>query len=164
MGTYKAEEMKFETIPAGKYLACLVDNQQETGKFGEQVKLIWEIEKPAKFAGKQKFDWTNTTLSKSKTDATKSSKLWKRAEALYNRPIEIGENIDFDLLTGRRVVLVFSEETKQAISELTGELETTKTSKIAAVLPYEKQEPWPVGETNVGDQKPDPEVDPFDEE
>lgn len=151
MATITATKSEFEVIPTGEYLAELIDYEDTDGQFGPQYKLTWEIVKPEKFAGKQRFDWCSQKLT---SGGKMQSKLWGRVEALINRPIEIGENIDMDSLISRRAILVIIEEVKGDDSY----------AKISSVKPYKKQEPLPAGETNVGDQKPDPEVDPFDEE
>ena len=149
--TITATKSEFESIPTGEYLAELIDYENTDGQFGPQYKLIWEIVKPEKFAGKQRYDWCSKKLT---TGGKMQSKLWGRIEALMNRPIQIGENIDLDALISRRAILVIVEEAKG----------DDVFAKIASVKPYKKQEPFVVGEFSVGEESPTDKDDPFDEE
>jgi hypothetical protein len=154
--TLTAEKQEFEAIATGEYLAEFIDYEEETGQYGEQVKMIWEITKPTKYAGKTRFDWCNKKLSK----GSKSSKLWSRIEALMNRPIDMGEHVDIDALLHRSAILVIVEEPKE---------DGTSNSKIAAVKAYKKQEPFVAG-TKAAPRSDDfesgepEEEDPFSEE
>ena len=152
--TLTAEKQEYESIPTGEYLAAFTDYEEETGQYGEQIKLTWEIEKPKAYAAKKRFDWCNKKLSK----GSKSSKLWNRIESLMNRPIEIGEDVNLDALIGRQAILVIVEEAKD---------DGTTNSKIASIKPYGKQEPLAKGaakeksdDFEVGEDK----ADPFEEE
>ncbi len=148
--TLTAEKQEFEVIPTGEYLAAFTDYEEETGQYGEQIKITWEIEKPAKYAGKKRLDWCNKKLSK----GAKTSKLWNRVEALMNRPIEIGEDVDLDSLIGRDVVLVIVEETKD---------DGTPNAKIASVKAYKRQEAFPKPEAGKPAAKPKAKPEDADE-
>jgi len=156
--TITAEKQEFESIPTGEYLAAFTDYEEETGQYGEQIKMTWELVKPVKFAGKTRFDWCNKKLSK----GSKTSKLWNRIESLMNRPLTIGEDVTLDALIGRNAVLVVVEEVKD---------DGNTNSKIASVKPYAKQDPLPAAGAKKAKAKDDEDsfesgepVDPFESE
>ena len=125
-----AEKQTFEIFPTGEYLAQITDFEEEIGNFGPQFKFKFEFIKPKAHAGKALCAWCSQKL----TSGSKKSKLWGWVEAAWNRPIDIGEEVDLDDLVGRQVVLVVITEAKE---------DGTEYNKISAIKPYKQQEAWP---------------------
>jgi hypothetical protein len=153
-----ATEQKFEVLPKQKYLFQVVNWEDATGKYGPQVKITLEVLKPSAFAGKQRCVWPNKKLTSNPKNKKRSSKLWRWTEAIYNRPLVQGEEVDFDSFIGRKVVADVDIETGD-----NGEYNTYEPE------PFEKQEPFPVGGTAPAKSEdfevgPEEDKDPFGEE
>ena len=125
-----AEKQVFEVLPTGEYLVQVTDFEEVTGEFGPQVKLTFEIVKPAKFAGKTKLGWASMKLS---TGGKRNSKLWDWTCAIFGRKLKIGEDMELMDLVGRQAVAVI-------ITEKKGE---DDMNKISSLKPYAPQPPFP---------------------
>jgi hypothetical protein len=130
MATLTASKQEFEVLPVGEYLAQITDYEETTGNFGPQFKFRFEIVKPKAHAGKALSAWCSQKL----TSGSKKSKLWGWVESAFNRPIEVGEQVDLDDLVGRQVVLVVITDTKDDGSEY---------NTISSIKAYKSQEPMP---------------------
>lgn len=157
MAVLTAKKAEFETIPTGEYLAQVTDIEAEEGNFGPQFKFVFEILKPKAHEGRVKLGWCSQKL----TTGSKTSKMWKWVEAIFNRPIQPNEQIDTDDLIGRKVVLVLVAEQGDNGDEI---------SKITSLKPYKQQEPFPVTEAAKADARDEftagepVEDDPFEDE
>ena len=153
--TLTAEKVAFESIPTGEYLGECIDWSPETGQYGDQIKLIFEIVAPKAYEGKQRFGW----CSKKLTTGNRTSKLWKWTEALYNRALAIGEQVDLDNLLHRRCILVIVEEPRKVSAD---DDEPGTIAKIMALKPYKKQEPMPAASANGKSAPAAQEADEFE--
>lgn len=128
---------EYEVLPTADYLAQVVNEDEETGFYGQQLKLTFEIVAPKKYAGKQRVAWCALKL----ISGSKKSKLLSWAEAIYNRPIMDGEEVDTESLIGRQVVITLVSEARD---------DGTAYNKVTALKPYNKQDPYPRPESVAG--------------
>ena len=146
MSTLTATKSEYQALPTGEYLAQVTDIEEEIGTFGPQFKFSFELLAPKAVEGKKKIGWCSQKL----TSGTKTSKLWTWTEALFNRKIVVGEDLDTLNLIGRKCVLVIVNTI----------VDGDEVDKITGMKPYKKQEPFVVGEFEVG-EKVDDDFDPF---
>lgn len=146
-----AEKQVWEVFPTGEYLAQITDFEEESGNFGPQFRIKFELVKPKAHAGKSISGWCSQKL----ISGNKKSKLWGWVEAAWNRPVEVGEEVDLDDLVGRQVVLVVITESKE---------DGTEYNKISAIKPYKQQEPWPKGGSTQTESPDSFEVDEDDDD
>jgi len=118
-----------QPIPAGLCAATVENVAQETGKFGEQLKVKFLIDEVG-FEGKTLTGWTNQTFSpKSKLFS------WVKAAVFGGRDIpKTYQVFDADHLLGRRVLL--SVDTVESP-------EGETYNKIKDLLPFRRMAPQP---------------------
>jgi hypothetical protein len=125
----QVQRTKSEPIPAGLYAATIEDVAQETGKFGEQLKVKFLIEEEG-FEGKVLAGWASLAFSP-------KSKLygWVRCAVFGGRDVPADYQVfDSDHLIGRRVFL--SVDTAKGDN---GEI----YNKVKDLLPYRRSAAQP---------------------
>lgn len=131
-----------EVIPTGEYPVQVVDLEQETGTFGQQLKWKLEIIGGGDYAGKTLTAWASLSNSL-------KSKLAKWSIALGIQ-LDAGEELDTDDLIGRKAMATVVVKTKEDGSEF------SKVEEIKAP----KRRPAPKAEPKKAEAEAE-EDDPF---
>jgi hypothetical protein len=148
MSTLTASKSEYQALATGEYLAQVTDIEDADGTYGPQFKFTFELLAPKAVEGKHKMGWCSQKLT---SGGIKTSKLWTWTEALFNRKIVVGEDLDTLNLIGRKCVLVIVNTI----------VDGDEMDKITGMKPYKKQEPFVLGEFEVG-EKVDDDFDPFE--
>jgi len=91
-----------EPLPTGEYRVELTAIELSTGQYGEQLK--WTFAVP---------DKGRNLVAYSSLSASLASKCLKWAGALLNRPIQAGEQVDFEAVVGKTAVAVVLRKRKE---------------------------------------------------
>lgn len=139
MGSFHAAP--YEAMDKGAYEARLVKIEEQTGgPFGDALKWFFEI-LDEDYEGKEIMAFSSQAFNP-------ASKAWEWTAAILGREIEMGEDIDFDDLTGKKVNV--------HIDHKVGERGTfEKVASLSAVRQKKKKKPAPA---------PEPEPEEVDED
>jgi hypothetical protein len=90
-----------EPLPTGDYRVELVAIELSTGQYGDQLRWTFHV-----------LDKGRNLVAYSSLSASLASKCMRWAGALLGRPVQAGEQVDFDALIGKTAVAVVVRKRK----------------------------------------------------
>jgi hypothetical protein len=90
-----------EPLPTGDYRVELVAIELSTGQYGDQLRWTFHV-----------LDKGRNLVAYSSLSASLASKCMRWAGALLGRPVQAGEQVDFDALIGKTAVAVVVKKRK----------------------------------------------------
>jgi hypothetical protein len=90
-----------EPLPTGDYCVELVAIELSTGQYGDQLRWTFYV-----------LDKGRNLVAYSSLSASLASKCMRWAGALLGRPVQAGEQVDFDALIGKTAVAVVVKKRK----------------------------------------------------
>jgi hypothetical protein len=111
-----------EPLPTGEYRVELTAIELSTGQYGEQLK--WTLHVP---------DKGRNLVAYSSYSASLASKCMRWAGALLGRPIQAGEQVDFEALVGKTAVAVVVKKRKD---------DGTEYNAVDDMLPDKEADPF----------------------
>jgi len=111
-----------EPLPTGEYRVELTAIELSTGQYGEQLK--WTLLVPDKGRNLVAYSTFSPSLA---------SKCMRWAGALLNRPVQAGEQVDFEALVGKTAVAVVLRKRKE---------DGTEYNAVDDLLPDKEADPF----------------------
>jgi hypothetical protein len=120
-----------EPLPTGEYRVELTAIELSSGQYGEQLK--WTFSVP---------DKGRNLVAYSSLSASLASKCMRWAGALLNRPVQAGEQVDFEALVGKTAVAVVLRKRKEDGSEYNAVDDLLPLRTATAGEPAEEGDPF----------------------
>jgi hypothetical protein len=120
-----------DPLPTGEYRVELTAIELEDGNYGEQLKWTFSV-----------LDAGRSLVAYSSLSASLASKCMRWAGALLNRPVQAGEQVDFEALVGKTAVAVVLRKRKEDGTEYNAVDDLLPLRTATAGEPAEEGDPF----------------------